>query len=86
MWILIPILSLAVLSWLPAAQAWWRARTVGWAITSVGSCRRRDVRATGRDIRGGYLTWDEVNALSGLEPSMVERDAERLILLPWRAR
>ncbi|SDS82758.1 hypothetical protein [Jiangella sp. DSM 45060] len=42
--------------------------------------------ATARDIRGGYVTWDEVNALSGLEPSMVERDAERLILLPWRAR
>ncbi|PZF85115.1 hypothetical protein [Jiangella anatolica] len=45
-----------------------------------------EVYVSARDLRGGYASWDELGALSGLEPSLVERDAERLILLPWRSR
>lgn len=41
---------------------------------------------SGRDLRGGYASWDEVSALSGLELVLVERDAERLVLLPWQPR
>ncbi|WP_166355685.1 helix-hairpin-helix domain-containing protein [Phytoactinopolyspora limicola] len=41
LWMLIPVASLGVLAWLPAAQAWWRARTAGWllaaALLAVGS-------------------------------------------------
>ncbi|RIQ34789.1 hypothetical protein DY240_03460 [Jiangella rhizosphaerae] len=217
LWILIPILSLSILSWLPATQAWWRSRSAGWAITAVvlalacagivvgmvgdadgagwgllligtmvggvvaaalgrsvvfGSRpavqprpaaapapptsahriaadpavqavlerRERRTRAreiathdlpmayelaigrpdlprtfddgglvdlnntsadglatalgwpretaeafvVARDLRGGYASWDELGALSGLETPLVERDAERLILLPHR--
>jgi hypothetical protein len=35
LWCLIPALSLGVLMWLPAVQAWWKARTTGWAITAA---------------------------------------------------
>lgn len=219
LWMLIPVFSLSFFAWLPATQAWWRARTTGWAITSAAlilACagivlgmaggadgagigllfisamtggviaaalarpvvfgrrpaaqrpaavpgpmpaaahriaadpavqavlERRDRRnrareiarhdlpmayelaigrpdlprsfddgglvdlnnvaagalvhvlawdaavaeayVTARDIRGGYASWDELGALSGLDASLVERDADRLILLPWRPR
>ncbi|MBB5789491.1 hypothetical protein [Jiangella mangrovi] len=35
LWVLIPLLSVTFLAWLPAAQAWWRARTTGWFITAL---------------------------------------------------
>lgn len=38
-----------------------------------------------RDLRGGYATLDEVAALSGLEPALLDRDAERIVLLPHRS-
>lgn len=34
LWCLIPLASLGSLAFLPAAQAWWKARTAGWAITA----------------------------------------------------
>ena len=37
-----------------------------------------------RDVRGGYQSLDEIAALSGLEPHLLERDAERLVVLPHR--
>lgn len=35
LWTLLPIISLTFLAWLPATQAWWRARTSGWLITAL---------------------------------------------------
>lgn len=35
LWVLIPLISLSFLAWLPATQAWWRARSAGWAITGA---------------------------------------------------
>lgn len=32
---LIPVISLSFLAWVPAAQAFWRARTAGWFITTA---------------------------------------------------
>lgn len=37
-----------------------------------------------RDLRGGYASLDEVAALSGVSPDLLERDAERIVLLPHR--
>ncbi|TDC49623.1 hypothetical protein E1212_17605 [Jiangella ureilytica] len=37
-----------------------------------------------RDLRGGYASLDEIAALSGLEPQLLERDAERIVVLPYR--
>ncbi|WP_157987877.1 hypothetical protein [Jiangella endophytica] len=37
-----------------------------------------------RDVRGGYAALDEVAALSGLAPALLDRDAERIVLLPHR--
>lgn len=37
-----------------------------------------------RDLRGGYASLDEVAALSGLAPALLDRDAERIVLLPHR--
>lgn len=37
-----------------------------------------------RDLRGGYASLDEIAALSGLEPQLLERDAERIVVLPHR--
>lgn len=34
LWMLIPVLSLGILVMVPAAQAWWKARSGGWAIVS----------------------------------------------------
>lgn len=35
LWCLIPIVSLGLLTWVPAVQAWWKARTAGWAVTAA---------------------------------------------------
>jgi hypothetical protein len=35
LWALIPVLSLSFLSFVPAAQVYWRARTAGWLVTLV---------------------------------------------------
>lgn len=35
LWCLIPAISLGMLTWVPAVQAWWKVRTAGWAVTSV---------------------------------------------------
>lgn len=34
-WMLIPVLSLSFLSFVPAVQVYWRARTLGWLITAA---------------------------------------------------
>ncbi|SEE93329.1 hypothetical protein [Jiangella alba] len=39
-----------------------------------------------RDLRGGYASADEVAALSGLAPALLDRDAERIVVLPYRTK
>lgn len=34
LWMLIPVLSLGMLAMVPAAQAWWKVRSAGWAIVA----------------------------------------------------
>ncbi|WP_129669026.1 hypothetical protein [Phytoactinopolyspora endophytica] len=35
LWMLIPVLSFGTLAFVPAAQAYWRARTTGWLLTAA---------------------------------------------------
>src|SRR5690625_4818777 len=37
-----------------------------------------------RDARGGYESMREIVALSGLEPRLIDQNAERIVLLPYR--
>ncbi|WP_053202842.1 hypothetical protein [Jiangella muralis] len=55
------------------------ATALGWARETA------EAFVVARDLRGGYATTDEVAALSGLEPALLDRDAERVVLLPYRA-
>ncbi len=35
LWVLLPVISFGLLAWLPATQAYWRVRTIGWLITML---------------------------------------------------
>ncbi|SDU74547.1 hypothetical protein [Jiangella alkaliphila] len=54
------------------------ATALGWPIETA------EAFVVARDLRGGYASLDEVAALSGLETALLDRDAERIVLLPHR--
>lgn len=54
------------------------ATALGWPIETA------EAFVVARDVRGGYASLDEVAALSGLETALLDRDAERIVLLPHR--
>ncbi|WP_157553057.1 hypothetical protein [Jiangella gansuensis] len=75
-WMLIPVLSLSFLAFLPAVQAWWRARTAGWLITALILTASCAVIVTGmaRDAGGaGYGALIIGTGLGGLVAAAIAR-------------
>ena len=35
LWVLMPVYSIGILAWLPAAQAWWRTRSAVWLAATL---------------------------------------------------
>ncbi|WP_165368117.1 hypothetical protein [Phytoactinopolyspora endophytica] len=57
LWMLIPVLSLSFLAFVPAAQTYWRARTVGWLLTaaSLALISATTIVLTAADFDGSVL-------------------------------
>ncbi|AYY13816.1 hypothetical protein EF847_15040 [Actinobacteria bacterium YIM 96077] len=66
-WILIPIISMSFLSWVPAAQIYWRARTAGWLITTAALALTSAAIVAGMatDTAGAVFGWLIIGAAVG---------------------